>query len=270
MEERLGVIAGSGRFPFLVCEEAHKQGFICVVAGIRNEANPELEKRGDRFAWFSLPEVSRLVSFFKQHGVRKAIFAGKIDPGVVYKQENLGSFLPRMVTKIKDRGPSALIQLAIDYFKKQDIEIIEPTPFIASSLCEEGILTHTKPSSQIMQEIDFGWKTARKMADLDIGQSVVVKGKTIVAVEGVDGTDKTIIRGGRLAGAGVVLVKVARTHQDSRIDLPAVGLETIKSLVKIKGKALCFEANRMPFFQREKAVKLADANGIAIIAKSST
>lgn len=270
MEERLGVIAGSGRFPFLVCEEAQKQGYFCVVAGIRDEADPELEGCGNDFAWFGLYDVSRVISFFKQHDVRKAVFAGKIDPRVVYKLDRTGSSLLKMLTKIKDINPPALIQLAIDTFRKQGVDIIEPTAFITSAFCEAGVLTQTKPSPQLMEDMDFGWEIARRIADFDIGQSVIVKSKTIVAVEGVEGTNEAVVRGGELAGEGVVLVKVVRSRQDSRIDLPAVGLETIKSLVKVKGKALCFEAKKMPFFQKDEAFRLADAYKICIVAKTSS
>ena len=139
--------------------------------------------------------------------------------------------------------------------------------FIESLVCLPGVLTTKKPSSKIRGDIDFGWGIARKLADIEIGQTIVVKEKAVVAVEGMEGTDAAIKRGGMLAGEDTVVIKICRTHQDPRIDLPAVGIHTLNALVAARSRALCLEAKKMPFFQKEESLALANAHGITIIAK---
>jgi len=267
MGRRLGVIAGSGSFPIHICQEAHRRGEVCVVAGIKGEAENILAERVENFAWFDVHEIGNLIAFFKKNQIFEAVFAGKIDHRIIYQNEELSRTLPMLLGTGKDWTPTGLIQTAIDIFSTQGIAIKDPTPYIASAFCKEGILTEAKPSPKMEENIDFGWNIAKKIADLDIGQTVIIKGKAIVAVEGMEGTDEAIKRAGDLAGKGIVVVKVSRPSQDPRIDLPAVGLKTVKSLILAGGKALGFEAQKIPFFQKEEAIALADSQGISIIAK---
>ena len=267
MEKRLGLIAGSGESPLYICQEAQKQGYTCVVAAIREEADSRIEAEVSDLGWFEVAKAGAIVTYFKSRQVEHAVFAGKIDPRVVFRKKNLGSLLYGLMEKVQNKNPETLIRMAIDYFSSRGIEIIDTYPFLKALLCEPGVLTKTDPSAAIQDDIDFAWELARKLADWDIGQSLVVKEKRVVAVEGLEGTDETIKRGGNLAGDRTVLVKVARTRQDFRIDLPAVGFKTVESLVKAKSRALCFEAGRMPFFQKDRAIALADKHDIAIIAR---
>ncbi len=267
MGRRLGVIAGSGMFPIHVCQEAHRMAETCVVAGIKGEAENILAERVENFAWFDVHEIGNLIAFFKKNQVSEAVFAGKIDHRIIYKNEELSKTLPVLLGTGKDLTPTTLIQTAIQVLSSQGIAVIDPTPYVASAFCEEGILTETKPSAKTEEDIDFGWDIARQLADLDIGQTVIIKGKAVVAAEGMEGTDDAIKRAGELAGKGIVAVKVGRSSQDPRIDLPAVGLETVKSLISVEGQALGFEARLIPFFQKEEAISLADSHGLSIIAK---
>jgi DUF1009 family protein len=267
MGRRLGVIAGSGEFPVHVCREASKKGLICTVACIKGEADDSLPGIVDDYEWFEAHEIGNVIAFFKKNQVSEAVFAGKIDHRIIYKSEELQKILPVLLGSGKGRSPTALIRSAIDIFSTQGIAIVDPTPYIASAFCEAGVLTASKPSPRAEEQIHYGWDIAKKLADFDIGQTVVVKGNAVVAVEGMEGTDRTIERAGELAGKGIVAVKVSRSSQDPRIDLPAVGLRTVESLVRAGGHALGFEAKKIPFFHKEKAVALADAHGISIIAK---
>jgi DUF1009 family protein len=267
MGKRLGVIAGSGDFPFHVCEKAQKLGYRCVVAGIRGEAERTIGEKVSVFEWFDIPEITKLVAYFQNNGVREAVLAGKIDHRIIYQNKELGKMLPGLLGQGKERTPTVLIQAVLKIFSEQGITIQDPTKYIASAFCKPGILTKTKPSVDVEEDIFFAWKIAKKLADLDIGQTVAVKDKAVVALEGMEGTDETIQRGGELAGEGIVVVKVSRSSQDPRIDLPAIGLETIKVLVKSRGKALVFEAEKIPFFQKNKALSLADAHRVSIIAE---
>ena len=267
MGQKLGVIAGSGEFPIHVCQEARGMGYTCVVAGIKGEAANILTEQTENFAWFDVHEIGNLIAFFQNNQVSEAVFAGKIDHRIIYKSEELHKALPLLLGTGQDWTPTALIEAAIRIFSAQGITIKDPTPYIASAFCEAGILTEAKPSRKTEDAIHFGWEVAKKLADLDIGQTVVIKGKAIVAVEGMEGTDEAIKRAGALAGKGIVAVKVSRSSQDPRIDLPALGLATVKSLIQAGGQTLAFEAQKIPFFQKEQAVALANARNISIIAK---
>ncbi len=269
MGRRIGVIAGSGEFPYYVCEEAQNLGFSCVVAGIKGEAEINLGERVSLLEWFDIHEIEDVVTFFRKNGVREAVFAGKIDHRIIYKDRELGKILSVALAKGEDRSPTSLIQAVIKVFSAHAISIQDPTKYIASAFCKPGILTKTKPSREQEEDILYGWEVARKLADFDIGQTVVVKNKAVVALEGMEGTDETIRRGGQLAGDGIVVVKVSRTSQDPRIDLPAVGSKTVKSLVQTGGRVLVFEAEKIPFFQKEEAIALGDAHCVSIIAKKS-
>jgi len=267
MGRRLGVIAGSGEFPIHVCREARGKGHFCAVACIKGEADDSLPGLAGVHEWFEAHEIGNVIAFLKKNRVSEAVFAGKIDHRIIYKSEELQQILPVMLGPGKNWSPTVLIRSAIDIFSAQGIAIIDPNPYIASAFCEAGVLTSSGPSSHAEEQIRYGWDIAKKLADLDIGQTIIVKGNAIVAVEGMEGTDRAIERAGELAGQGIVAVKVSRSSQDPRIDLPAVGLRTVESLVRAGGQALGFEAKNIPVFQKKKAVALADAHGISIIAK---
>jgi len=267
MGRRIGVIAGSGEFPYLLLAEAQKMGYSCVVAGIKEEAETGLREKVDIFEWVDVGDILNLISFFKKNGVKEAVFAGKVDHRKIFNKEKFNEASRSLLAQSKDRGPAAVLKTIIDFMAQEGIEIMDPTLLIASSFCQEGVLTKTKPSSDAEEDIEFGFRIAKNIADLDIGQTVIIKDKTVVVVEGMEGTDEAIRRGGRLAGEETVVVKVSRSFQDARVDLPAVGLDTVKSLVEARSRALCFEAQSIPFFQKEEAIALADSQGISIVVK---
>ncbi len=266
MENKLGIIAGSGEFPRLVVEEAKKLGYKCAVAAIEGEAEASILEEVD-LRWFGIEDIQNIISFFNALGVSEAVLAGKIDHRIIYNFDDFSLASFPFLDKNKPRSPTALLKAIIDYLEQKGIKIKSPFFLLSSLVCKEGILTVTKPSPLIEEDVAFGWKMAKKIADWDIGQTLVVKDKAVVAVEGMEGTDRTIKRAGLLAGPGTVVVKAARTRQDARVDLPAVGLKTLEVMVEVGSRALCFEAEIMPFFQKEAAIKLADVNHISIIAK---
>ncbi|MCK4337526.1 MAG: UDP-2,3-diacylglucosamine diphosphatase LpxI, partial [Candidatus Aminicenantes bacterium] len=246
MGKTYGMIAGSGRFPFFLLEEMAKQGDRCVVAGIKGEADQAIVETAEIFEVFSIAQIEDMIAFFHSFDIREAFFAGKIEHKQIYRKETLDSGL-FLKSWVKDRSPAALIQTVIDLLAENGIEIINPSSMLLSAICKEGLLSKAEPHEAMMKDIKFGWIKAKHLADNDIGQTIIVKDLAVVAVEGMEGTDKTIQRGGELAGKGTVVVKVCRTHQDNRIDLPAVGLTTIQSLVDAESSALCIEADSMPF-----------------------
>lgn len=268
MEKRLGVIAGSGPSPVFVLSQAQKQGYFCVTAALRGEADPALEPGEGTLSWFSVSAVMDIVRFFKNQGVEDALFAGKFAPEQIYQASTVKGALLRLLESGRDRSPETIIRLAMDFFEQRGIRFISPVPFLAPAFCAEGVLSRKNPQAALLADMEWGWDKARSLADADIGQCLVVKNKAVVAVEGMEGTDEAVRRGGELAGKGIVVIKTARTHQDPRVDLPAVGLTTIQVLSEVGGAALCFEAGRMPFFQREAALELADKHRIVVFARS--
>ena len=267
MEKRLGVIAGSGESPSFIRDQALALGYRCVTAAIRWEADPEIFLENKHIVWFQITEIAEIIRYFHNHGIKEAVFAGKIDPRALFQKRKFSTVVLKVLEHGCDQSPETIIRLAIDFFARSGITFISPEPFLKTSLVSEGVLTKKKPSASILEDIAWGWDKARQLADADIGQCLVVKNKAVIAVEGLEGTDAAIVRAGELAGEGTVAIKVARSHQDPRVDLPAVGLRTMESLVRAKGAALCFEAGKMPFFQREKAIALAHRSRITVLAR---
>jgi DUF1009 family protein len=267
MGRRIGIIAGSGRFVPVAISEMRRSGFACIVAGIRGEADPRLKTRADVFAWFKPGQAASALSFFKEHRIREVMMAGRVRSSALFRKENFDASSWRLVETLKQKSPTTLLQAVINLLEAAGLQVVSPFSVLRPCFCEAGVLTEGRPSTELVEDIDFGLRMARRIADLDIGQTLIVKSKAVVAVEGMEGTDRTILRAGNLAGKGFVAVKAARTAQDMRLDVPAVGLDTIRSLVRAGGAALGLEASRVAFFQKEEAVSLADSHGIAIVAR---
>ena len=248
-------------------DEIQNLGYRAVVVGLEGEAEESLANKADEFKWIEVGNILDLVSFLKKRGIQKAIFVGKVDPRVIYNSEKFDKMSQLLLSRIKEKSPKAVIEGVIDFMAEQGVQVMDPTPFLTASFCQEGILTQTRPSPRIEEDISFGWKIAKKMADLEVGQTVIVKDKTAVAIEGIEGTDRVIKRGFELAGEGTVVIKTGRSLQDARVDLPVVGLDTVKTLIEASCQALCLEAQKVPFFQKEEAISLADSNKISIVVK---
>jgi DUF1009 family protein len=269
MGQRIGIIAGAGCFPLQALDMAKAQGYTCVVAGIRGEALPDLKIKADAFEWVGTDELFKLLTFFKSQDVHETFLVGKVEPRILVRKDLQDDELARLLSRTKDRTPSAVLRSLIEYLETRGIAVKDPSFLLEPFFCAEGVLTRTQPSAEIREDIGFGWPLAKAVADLDIGQTVIVKDKAVVAVEGMEGTDETIRRAGRLAGEGLVVLKTRRTRQDPRIDVPAVGLETVKGLARIRAAALCIEAPGVAFFQKEDALALADEHGLAVLAKKN-
>jgi UDP-2,3-diacylglucosamine hydrolase len=269
MDNKLGIIAGSGEFPHYVCRGIRSLGKQCVVAAIAGEADASLQKEADVFQIFSLDDFNRITGFLHDQQIHEVLLAGKIEHRRIFKKGVARSWGLKMIRKGKDRNPATLISLALEYLRKQDLEVLDPRPFLSETFCAPGFLSGVRLKRTVSADIDFGWPLIRKIADMDIGQTIVVKNLAVVAVEGMEGTNAVIKRAGELAGSGTVVVKSGRTDQDPRIDLPAVGLNTIKACLEAGCAALCFEAGAMPFFQKEEALQLAHHRGLAVITKSA-
>jgi DUF1009 family protein len=268
MGRRIGIIAGSGTFVSGVVSELRRRETRCVVLAIKGESSPRLAGAADAFLSVKPGELRRAVAFFKRHRVTDLLLLGKVWPGVVFRRQNFDVETWRRLEKIKDRSASGVLEAAIAFLEAQGFKVLSPAPFLAPHFYKPGVLTRSAPSPEVLEDIRLGLRVAGQLADLEIGQTLVVKGGVIVAVEGMEGTDRAILRGGRLAGPGSVVIKAGRTAQDMRVDVPAAGLDTVKALLRARGAALAIEAGKVALFQKEEAVSLADAHGASIVIQA--
>lgn len=262
----LGIIAGNGRFPLIVTEEARREGYRTIVCGIEKEAHPTLEKTADAFQWVKIGELKKLVKFFRGHGVHEAVMAGKVEKVRLFQENVRPDFeMVKVLMKTRDFKDDSLLLGIADYLHGQGIDLLDSTLLMRDSLPAAGILGKKKPSRETIEDIEFGFQTAKSIAALDVGQTVIVKKKAVIAVEAIEGTDRAIARAGVLSGGKVVVVKVAKPNQDMRFDVPAVGLRTLKALVDAKAEAFAFEAGKTLFLDRDAFIEGADAKGIAVV-----
>ena len=251
----------------MVSEQAQKQGVSVIVAAIKKETSPEIKKFSAVTGWFSLGEFSMMFDYFKKAGVKKVIMAGQISPARLFSREVQESpQIQELLTSIKDRKANTIFSAIAQKLIAQGLELIDSTTFVKDFLPKKGALTKREPSFSEWEDIRFGIDLAHKIADLDIGLSVGIKNKAIVAVEGLEGTDNLIRRAGALARQGVVIAKVSRPKQDMRFDIPVIGLGTIKTLAWAKASCLAFEAGKTLFLDLQESLALADRINLAIVA----
>lgn len=262
----LGIIAGNGRFPILVLKEARQQGLRIAVCGIEKEAEPALQKMADAFLWVKIGELKKLVKFFRAEGVHEAVMAGKIEKVRLFQENVKPDFeMVKVLMQTRDFKDDSLLGGIAKYLHEQGVDLMDSTLFIKDALPGPGVLGKRKPSKEIMETLRFGFKMAKSIAGLDIGQTVVVKKKSVLAVEAIEGTDLAIQRGAELGNGKICVVKVAKPNQDMRFDVPAVGLRTLKSLIHAKAEAFAFEAKKTIFMDRDELIEKADAAGICLV-----
>lgn len=249
----------------LVLKEARAQGYRVVVCGIEKEAEPALEKMADAFKWTKVGELKKLVQFFKSEGVHEAIMAGKIEKVRLFQENVRPDFeMVKVIMKTRDFKDDSLLGGIANYLHHEGIDLLDSTTLMKYALPGPGVLGKKKPSKEIIEDIRFGFKMAKSIAGLDIGQTVVVKKKAVLAVEAIEGTDHAIRRGAYLGNNKVTVVKVAKPNQDMRFDVPAVGLNTLKELIEAKAEAFAFEAGKTLFIDQDEFVAKANAKGIVL------
>lgn len=264
----IGLIAGKGRFPFLVAQEAKQAGYRVVCCGITNESDPSLAGQADAYHEIKLGQLKRLRDFFKQEGASEAIMAGKIEKVRLFRGDVRPDVeMAKVLLKLRDFRDDSILGGIAQYLSKNGIELQDSTRFLRKALPGAGVVGKKFPSKNVQEDIDFGWKIAKSLAALDIGQTVVVKKKAILALEAIEGTDEAIRRGGELGHGEITVVKVAKPAQDMRFDVPAVGLATLERLIEAKARALAFEAGKTLFIDLEKFIKRADRAKIALVGK---
>ena len=262
-----GLIAGNGRFPFLVLEGARSQGIEMAVIAIKEEAAPELEAQTKRLHWVSLGELSKTIDLLHKEGVTQAVMAGQVKHTKIFSAIRPDWKLAKLLFALPRKNTDALIGAVAKVLEDEGIRLVDSTLFLRPLVPEAGVLTRRAPSEEEVVDIEYGLGVARQIAGMDIGQTVVISDKACVAVEAMEGTDETIARAARLAnGKKLVVVKVSKPKQDMRFDVPVVGLPTIQQMRDCGATALAVDAGRTVFFDREKLIELANQVGIAIQA----
>ncbi len=261
----MGIIAGNGRFPILVAEEAKRAGYRVVVAAVEQEADPCFEKIADACCRVKVGELKKLSDFFRSEGVHEAIMTGKIEKVRFFKENvRLDLDMMKVLLKLRDHKDDSLLGGIADYFFTKGVTLLDSTCLLKHCMPGPGVLGKRKPSRNAMENIAFGFEMAKKLSGADIGQTVVVKKKAVLAAEAIEGTDETIRRGGALGRGKVFVVKVAKPGQDMRFDVPAVGLTTLQNLIEAKAEAFAFEAHKTLFIGMDLFVEKANRAGIAL------
>lgn len=266
MPVSLGLIAGSGVLPSLVSWNAREKGYRVVTAAIESLADPSISEQADLAGWFNAGKLGSIIRFFRENGVEEAVMAGKIPKGILYT----GKVRPDlkavgMLMKLRDRKDDSIILAVEREFKKEGIRFLDMKDFLSGFLTPEGRLTRKGPDRRERKDIEFGFSLAKEIGALDIGQTVVVKERAVMAVEAIEGTDEAIRRGGRLAGGGAVVVKVSRPGQDMRFDVPVVGLDTLDAMLEAGAGTLALEAGKSLFVDRGEFIRRADGAGISVV-----
>jgi DUF1009 family protein len=270
---RLGLIAGNGRFPFLVLEAARSAGHDVTVIAIKEEAFPELADVSARppaaaVHWVSLGQLGQCIKLLRGAGVAQAVMAGQVKHTKLFADIVPDFTLLGVLMRLKSRNTDALISGIADLLRDNGIELLDSTAFLAPLLAREGVLTASAPTDEQRADLDFGVRIADAVAGLDIGQTVAVKSAAVVAIEAMEGTDSVIARAGQLAGSGVRVVKVAKPNQDMRFDVPVVGVSTIAAMSAAGADALSVDAGKTLMIDGAAIVKAADSAGIVIVGRA--
>ncbi len=267
--DKIGLIAGNGRFPILFAEIAKKKDYFVVAVGVKGDTSVSLSKIVDKMHWVNLADFPKVPDIFKAEGISSVVMSGQISPRRLFSKEVLNNAeLREFLGQMQDRKPSTIFRDIISNFEISGLKILDSSIFLEDYFPKTGRLTKKEPTSQEWEDIYFGLELAREVAGLDIGQTVAVRNKVIVAVEGLEGTDNLIRRAGKLVRRGIVIVKVSRPKQDLRFDIPVVGLNTIRSLISAGAKCLAIESGKTLFIDEEQSLDLAERKGIAIVAVS--
>jgi len=269
---KLGLIAGNGRFPFLVLDAARRAGHDVTVVALEEETFPELVEEAARppaaaVHWISLGQLGKCIALLKDAGVRQAVMAGQVKHTRLFADIVPDMALLGVLMRLKAKNTDALISGVADALRSHGIELLDSTAFLAPLMARAGTLTRRGPTDEERAELELGYRMADTIAGLDIGQTIVVKSAAVVAVEAMEGTDAVIARAGRLAGPGTCVVKVAKPNQDMRFDVPVIGVSTIEAMKAAGATILSVDSGKTLMIDGEAIVRAADEAGIAIVGR---
>ncbi|PIQ86020.1 MAG: hypothetical protein COV73_05175 [Candidatus Omnitrophica bacterium CG11_big_fil_rev_8_21_14_0_20_43_6] len=264
--KKIGLIAGNRKFPLLFAASARKKGCKVIAIAIKGDTSVKLKKIVDKIYWLKLSEFQKMFDIFKAEAVEAVVMAGQVSPRRLFSRETqTNPELKQILDALKDKKADTLFGAVAKKLEAAGLFLLDSTTFIEEYLPKQGTLTRQVPDFDTWEDVYFGLSLAKAVANLDIGQTVAVKSKAILAVEAFEGTDNLIRRAGRIGRGGLVIVKVSKPKQDMRFDVPVIGLKTVKSLVNAKCKCLAFEAGKTLFIDQEASIKLADKKGLSIV-----
>ncbi len=272
LQNPLGIIAGAGRFPFLVADGARQAGRPVVIVALRGLADPALKAQADRFHWSGIVRLGQWIRLFRRAGVREAIMAGSVRKSDMYARFRLIRYLPDWTSlrlwffEVADRRNDTILCATAGHMQSKGITLVNSIQYCGDHMATEGVLTRRQPSPAQQRDIEFGWRIAKEMGRLDVGQSIAVKEQEVIAVEAIEGTDRMIERAGLLCRhGGWMLIKVAKPGQDLRFDVPTVGPATIDNLHRNGAAALVVEAGQTLIVDRPALLERADKLGIVVV-----
>ncbi len=276
-ENAFGLICGGGRFPIMVAEGAKRQGHHVVAVGMRGLADPVLADLADEFYWTSLVRLGQMIRILKRRGCREAILAGSVRKSDMYTRSGLGRILhycPDWTTfrlwffRTVDKRPDTMLTAIADQFADRGIVVEECVRFTQEAMAPDGVMTGKRPNASQERDIEFGWRIAKELGRLDIGQSVAVKEQDVIAVEAIEGTDRMIERAGVLCrSGGWCHIKVSKPDQDMRFDVPTIGPDTIENLHRHGARVLCVEAGKTMVIDADKMIELANKYGMVVVGR---
>ncbi|MGQ9896862.1 MAG: LpxI family protein [Acidobacteriota bacterium] len=264
--ETYGLIAGNGQFPFHVLEGACAAGIRMVVAAIREETSPDIARFGVKVEWCGLGQLGKMIRFFRREGVRRAIMAGQVKHRQIFSGTLPDWRMATMLLKLARNNTNSLLGAIVAELATDGIELVDSTLFVPHLLAPAGVLTKRRPNARERADIDYGLEVAQVIAGLDLGQTIVVRNRAVVAVEAMEGTDAAILRAGELAHRReLTVVKVAKPQQDMRFDVPVIGQPTIETMLAAGATALAVTAGKTLVFDRDAAVALANRHKLTIL-----
>ena len=267
MIKKIGLIAGRGKFPLLFADSARRKGVDVVTVALKEETDPRIEDLVRRIYWVSIGELRSLIDIFKREKIRKAVMAGSITKTRLFKDTpKLDSTTRELLSNVTDKKDMSLLKRAAMALKFFGVTLIDSTIFMDEYIPRRGVFSRREPTETEWKDIRFGFALAKRISGMDIGQTVVVKSKTILAIEAIEGTDAAIARGGKLGNGDVVVVKTARPHQDKRFDVPTIGADTLRSLKDAGGSVLAMEAGKMFFLDKDESVSMANKCNFSLVA----
>jgi UDP-2,3-diacylglucosamine hydrolase len=269
INKKLGLIAGKGDLPIAVAGEAKARGYSVIAFALESLADESLASYVDQMKWINVGKFGKLIDGLKKSGIEEAVMAGKVSKTLLYKSKIIPDLRAvKLLLSLKDRKDDSILLAIADELSREGITLLDITGFSKELLMPAGVLTKSRPSEDEWKDIRFGWEIAKEIGRMDIGQTVVVKDRAVMAVEAIEGTDEAIRRGGALAGKGAVVVKVSKPNQDMRFDVPTVGLQTLLAMQEVKARVLCVEPQKSLVLNRDRIIDVAKKADISILGYS--
>jgi DUF1009 family protein len=270
---KLGLIAGNGRFPFLVLDAARRAGHEVIVIALKEETFPDLAEAAGRppaapVHWISLGELGKCIALLSQAGVTTAVMAGQVKHTRLFDDLVPDQALAGVLMRLKAKNTDALISAVAETLRERGIHLVDSTALLAPLLARAGVMTRRGPTPEEQADLEFGYRVADTVAGLDVGQTIAVKSAAIVAVEAMEGTDAVIARAGQLAGSGVRIVKVAKPNQDMRFDVPVIGVSTVEAMRAAGADVLSVDAGKTLMIEGDAIIEAANDAGICIVGRA--